>query len=61
MAFFGYGLWPLLAVGGLLLMISLLFCLYLYRLRRIAEAEKGFKMVSLTSYCQTSKSDSYQY
>jgi len=45
MAFFGYGIWPLLAVAGLLLLMSLMFCLYLYRLRRLGEREAGFKLV----------------
>lgn len=47
--FGGYGLWPLLAVGGMLLMISLLFCLYLYRLRKMGDVDKGFKIVSTFS------------
>ena len=47
MAFLGYGVWPLLAFGGFLLLICMAFCLYLYRLRNLGYREQGFKLVSL--------------
>ena len=47
MAFLGYGVWPLLAFGGFLLLICMAFCLYLYRLRNLGYREQGFKLVSI--------------
>ncbi|XP_013410592.1 RING finger protein 24-like [Lingula anatina] len=39
-----YGL-PLIAVGGVVLIVCLLFCCYLWKLRRDAVREFGYKMV----------------
>ncbi|XP_006825972.1 RING finger protein 122-like [Saccoglossus kowalevskii] len=36
---------PILAVGGLATLLTLLFCCYLWRLRRQADSERGFKRV----------------
>lgn len=46
MAGFMFGVLPLLAVGGILMLVSLLLCLYLYRLRRVGLGTQGYKIVS---------------
>ncbi|XP_070540545.1 RING finger protein 24-like [Ptychodera flava] len=39
---------PILAVGGLATFLSLLFCCYLWRIRRQGDEERGYKKIRMT-------------